>query len=87
MDFRINDNIDEVMLRYFQSYSLMLDTPDFVPGKVLDKISRYLYKNMKKSLRKGKKLAKKLIRADKRKARKEKMIGRWKKFKSLFIKK
>ena len=66
LDFRGNDNFDNIMRRAFESYSLMMDTPDFVPDRVLKKLSKLIYKNLKKDVRKGKKAFKRLVRKEKR---------------------
>lgn len=47
MDFKKNELINEVLNKYFETFSLTLDTCDFVPEKFLKKICKYIYKNMK----------------------------------------
>lgn len=47
MDFKKNELINEVLNKYFETFSLTLDTCDFVPEKFLKKIHKYIYKNMK----------------------------------------
>ena len=52
MDYRKNDMIDELLQRYYLTYSCTLDTIDFVGTKTDKKIHKYIFKNMKKSWRK-----------------------------------
>ena len=80
VDFRGNDNFDNIMRRAFESFSLMMDTPDFVPDKVLKKLSKLIYKNLRRDVRKGRRAFKQLIRREKRAVRLAKI-------KSLFNKK
>lgn len=49
MNYHKNDLIDECLIRFYQSFSLTLDTADYVPDKYNDKVLKYIFKNMKKS--------------------------------------
>lgn len=69
LDFRGNDNFDNIMRRAFESYSLMMDTPDFVPDRVLKKLSKLIYKNLKRDVRKGRRAFRRLVRQEKRAVR------------------
>lgn len=51
MNYNKNDLIDECLGRYYQTFSLTLDTCDYVPKKYNDKILKYIFKCMKKSFR------------------------------------
>lgn len=37
--------------KYYETFSHTLDTADYVPDKFNDKITKYIYKNMKKSFK------------------------------------
>lgn len=52
MNYHKNDLIDECLGRFYQTFSLTLDTCDYVPKKYNDKILKYIFKCMKKSFRK-----------------------------------
>lgn len=51
MNFKKNELINEVLTKNFETFSLTLDTCDFVPEKFLKKIHKYLFKNMKKQFK------------------------------------
>lgn len=44
--------LDELHARFFQSYSLTLDTADYIPQKYIDKVYKELYKSQKAQYRK-----------------------------------
>ena len=52
LDYRKNDMLDELLQRYYITFSLTLDTIDFVGVKTDKKIHKYIFKNMKKNWRK-----------------------------------
>lgn len=51
MEFEKNKLINEVLIKNFETFSLTLDTIDFVPEKFLNKIYKYIFKNMKKQFK------------------------------------
>ena len=51
MNFNKNVLINDVLQNYYQTFSLTLDTCDFVPEKFNKKIIQYIYRNMRKSFR------------------------------------
>ncbi len=48
MEFIKNHLIDKALVKYYETFSRTLDTCDYVPTKYNDKISKYIFKNMKK---------------------------------------
>lgn len=52
MNFHKNDLIDRVLIRFYQTFELTLDTADYVPEKYNKKILRYIYRNMRRAFRK-----------------------------------
>jgi len=52
MEFIKNDLLDEVLIRNFQTFEITLDTADYVPAKYGKKIHKFIFKNMKKQMRK-----------------------------------
>lgn len=51
MEFRKNELINEVLLNFYKTFSLTLDTCDFVPDKFNYEIRKYLFKEMKKKFK------------------------------------
>ena len=51
-NFNKNKLINEVLDKYYETFSHTLDTADYVPDKYNQKINKYIYKNMKKAFRK-----------------------------------
>ncbi|MCL2229164.1 MAG: hypothetical protein FWC00_05055 [Firmicutes bacterium] len=51
MEFIKNELIDEVLQKYFATFSITLDTAEFVPDKYGRKIHKFIFKNMKKKFR------------------------------------
>ena len=51
MNFHKNELINAVMDNYFETFNHTLDTAEFVPDKFLNKIDKYIFKNMKKALK------------------------------------
>ena len=51
MDFYKNDLINQVLNEFYNTFSQTLDTADYVPTKYNDKIRRYIFRNMKKSMK------------------------------------
>lgn len=62
MEFKRNELINEVLVKYYETFSLTLDTKDYVPDKFNKKILNYIYKNMKKSLKQTEKEYRKYIK-------------------------
>ncbi|MCI8988433.1 MAG: hypothetical protein HFK05_01615 [Clostridia bacterium] len=52
INYNKNDLIDECLTRYYKTFSLTLDTYDYVPEKYNNKILKYIFKNMKRQFRK-----------------------------------
>ena len=71
MDFNKNKLINEVLDNYYDTFSHTLDTADYVPMKFNDRISKYIFRNMKKSFRKVDKEDKKHQRKLKKLSRKK----------------
>lgn len=51
INFNKNKLINKTLDMYYETFSHTLDTADYVPDKFNDKISKYIYKNMKKSFK------------------------------------
>lgn len=51
INYNKNKLINKTLDKYYETFSHMLDTVDFVPEKFNDKISKYIFKNMKKAFR------------------------------------
>lgn len=47
MNFNKNKLINKTLIKYYETFSHMLDTSDYVPEKFNNKIAKYIYKNMK----------------------------------------
>lgn len=60
MDFKKNDLIDKVLQRYYNTFSLTLDTYEFVPEKFNYEILKIIFKEMKKSFKRVNKEYRKL---------------------------
>lgn len=52
INFNKNKLINEVLNKYYETFSLTLDTADFVPEEYNDKINKYIFKNMKRHFKK-----------------------------------
>ena len=51
INFNKNKLINQTLDKYYETFSHTLDTADYVPDKFNDKITKYIYKNMKKSFK------------------------------------
>jgi len=51
INYNKNKLINKTLDKYYETFSHMLDTADFVPDKFNDKIGKYIFKNMKKAFR------------------------------------
>lgn len=47
INYNRNDLLDELHMRFFQSYALTLDTADYVPQSYIDKAYKQIYKCQK----------------------------------------
>lgn len=52
INYHKNDLLDDCLTRYYATFSLTLDTCDYVPEKFNKKIYNYIFKNMKKTFKK-----------------------------------
>lgn len=52
INYNKNKLINQTLTKYYETFSLTLDTVDFVPEKYNKKICKYIFKNMKKSFKK-----------------------------------
>lgn len=48
INYNKNKLINQTLDKYYDTFSHMLDTSDFVPEKYNSKIGKYIFKNMKK---------------------------------------
>lgn len=51
MEFRKNDLINDVLTNYYNTFSLTLDTCEFVPDKYNKEIRKIIFKEMKKKFK------------------------------------
>lgn len=49
INYNKNKLINQTLSKYYETFSLTLDTVDFVPEKYNKKICKYIFKNMKRS--------------------------------------
>lgn len=52
INYHKNKLINQVLDKYYETFSHTLDTAEFVPEKFNDKINNYIFKNMKKAFKK-----------------------------------
>lgn len=52
LNYNKNKLINQALVKYYETFSLTLDTVDFVPEKFNKKICKYIFRNMKKAFRK-----------------------------------
>ena len=80
LNFNKNDLINDVLSEYYKTFSLTLDTADFVPEKYNSKISKYIFKNLKKMFRKidkeDKRFQRELIKEDKKSKKQKKKLNK-----------
>lgn len=74
INFNKNKLINQTLDKYYETYSHMLDTADYVPEKFNNKISKYIYKNMKKTFKQIDKEDRKFQYELKRKIKQKKKI-------------
>ena len=51
MNYNKNELINTTLDKYYETFSHMLDTSDYVPEKFNDKICKYIFKNLKRTFR------------------------------------
>ena len=89
INFNKNKLINETLDKYYETFSHMLDTSDYVPERFNNKIGKYIFKNMKKAFRGIDREDRKYQREFKRKYKEKERLKKPKKdnfFKKLFTK-
>ena len=71
INYNKNKLINECLVTYYETFSLTLDTGDYVPEKYNEKILKYIFKNMKRQFRKLDKEDRRYQRQLKKEARSE----------------
>lgn len=71
INFNKNKLINSVLTNYYDTFARTLDTSDFVPERYNKKISKYIFKNMKKAFRRIDKEDRKYQRLFSKKVRKQ----------------
>ena len=51
INYNKNELINTTLDKYYETFSHMLDTSDYVPDKFNDKIGKYIFKNLKKTFK------------------------------------
>ena len=51
INYNKNELINTTLDKYYETFSHMLDTSDYVPKKFNDKIGKYIFKNLKKTFK------------------------------------
>lgn len=51
LNYNKNKLINDCLNKYYETFSHTLDTADFVPDEYNDKITKYIFKNMKKAFK------------------------------------
>lgn len=87
INYNKNKLINKTLDEYYNTFSHTLDTCDFVPEKFNDKISKYIFKNMKKTFSKidkeDKNFQKNLKKQEKMRKNEEKRTKKREKHKNL----
>lgn len=98
INYNKNKLINTTLDKYYETFSHMLDTSDYVPEQYNNKIGKYIFKNMKKSFKQIDKEDRKYQRAFKKKIKEREKIKKksnvkpkkkcklWLKIKALFAK-
>ena len=90
INYNKNKLINKTLDMYYDTFSHMLDTTEYVPEKYNEKIGKYIFKNMKKSFRQidreDKRYQRKLRKKIKEKKKLEKGINPKNKLLELFRK-
>ena len=91
LNFNKNKLINKTLENYYKTFACTLDTADYVPHKFNEKIRKYIFKNLKRHLRKIDKedriYQNKLIKAEKLKKKKLKKKSKKKSKLALFFSK
>lgn len=99
INYNKNKLINQTLDKYYDTFSHMLDTSDFVPEKYNSKIGKYIFKNMKRHFklidkedRKFQRKFRKKIKEQEKQAQKLEKANKpkkekWKFFKKLFKRK
>ncbi len=51
LNYNKNKLINNCLHKYYETFAQTLDTTDFVPDEYNDKITKYIFKNMKKAFK------------------------------------
>lgn len=86
MEFKKNELINSVLLNYYETFALTLNSEDFVSPKYNKKIEKYIFKNMKKKFSSCNKEYREWLRKKKRKLRIKNKLKRKEKNKLLRLK-
>lgn len=87
MNFNLNDNIDKVLDRFYQTYSLTNGTADFVPESSMKLIDKQIDRAMRSAFKLVEKENKAFQKALKREERRQKRKEFWAKFRAFFKRK
>lgn len=94
INYNKNKLINQTLDKYYDTFSHMLDTSDFVPEKYNSKIGKYIFKNMKRHFklidkedRKFQRKFRKKIKEQEKQAKKLEKANKPKKEKWKFLKK
>ena len=82
--FYKNKLMQEVLVENYKTFSLTLDTQDFIPAKYCKKIHKYLFKDLKKGIKLSDKETRLYIKQERRKIRKKRKQKREKELKVKF---
>lgn len=75
INFNKNKLINQTLDKYYETFEHTLDTADYVPEKYNEKISKYIFKNMKKAFKRIDKEDKKFQKVFNKKVKeKEKLL-------------
>lgn len=75
INFNKNKLINQTLDKYYETFEHTLDTADYVPEKYNEKISKYIFKNMKKAFKRIDKEDRKYQKVFKKKVKeKEKLL-------------
>lgn len=75
INFNKNKLINQTLDKYYETFEHTLDTADYVPEKYNEKISKYIFKNMKKAFKRIDKEDRKFQKVFKKKVKeKEKLL-------------
>ncbi len=69
INYNKNKIINECLSKYYETFARTLDTADFVPAEYNDKITAYIFKNMRKTFKKVDKEDKRFQKAFRKRAK------------------